>query len=196
MEQSGEATDLVPDVIGHIGGESGGTENSSVQSLDKLLNGKPAISNALPLFKCYSYSSSLSTLIPDKIKSQIWDRKYVEMKQLYQIQIRGEVKQDFAFNISNQGPSSLSNVSQINCKAIISLFINGYLRFIVIWMSIYKSSRMKHQVYLRMPVWFMIWNGLVERKPLISMIDLSDRISRLRICPGVRCTPSCGIKLS
>ena len=78
------------------------------QFTDTLLPGTELY--AMPLSQCHSYGLALSALVPDKIKSQIWDKKYIEMSQLYQIQSRGEVKQDFAVNISNQGPSTVVKV--------------------------------------------------------------------------------------
>ena len=78
--------------------------------MDNLLNGTPANTNALSLSQCHNYGSSLSALIPDKLKSQIWDKKYIEMAKLDQIQVSGEIKQDFTVNITNQGASTVVTV--------------------------------------------------------------------------------------
>ena len=63
--------------------------NTVGESVDKLFNGMPADSNAMPLSQCHTYGLTLSALVPDKIKSQIWDKKYIDLSQLYQIQSRG-----------------------------------------------------------------------------------------------------------
>ena len=49
--------------------------NTVGESVDKLFNGMSADSNAMPLSLCHTYGLTLSALVPDKIKSQIWDKK-------------------------------------------------------------------------------------------------------------------------
>ena len=48
--------------------------------------------------------------MPNKIKENIWDKKYPEMAQLYQIQNRGKLKHSVI--ISNQGPLTLVKVQR------------------------------------------------------------------------------------
>ena len=66
--------------------QSGQMVNASAQLMDNLLNGTPTNTNALPLSQCHNHGSFLSAFVPDKLKSQIWDKKYIEVAQLYQSQ--------------------------------------------------------------------------------------------------------------
>ena len=110
--------------------------NTVGESVDKLLNGMPADSNAMPLSQCHTYGLTLSALVPDKIKSQIWDRKYVDFFQLYLIQSRGKNKQDFAVNISNQGPSTVVKVQPKQLQGT-ELTIGQWLTAFHCYMDVY-----------------------------------------------------------
>lgn len=61
------------------------------------------------------------------------------MKQLYQIQIRGEIKQDFAVNISNQGPATVVKV-QPNQQLANDLSINQWLTAFHGYMDVYLQK--------------------------------------------------------
>ena len=110
--------------------------NTVGESVDKLFNGMPADSNAMPLSQCHTYGLTLSALVPDKIKSQIWDKKYVDLSQLYLIQSRGGIKQDFAVNISNQGPSTVVKVQPKQLQGT-DLTIGRWLTALHCYMDVY-----------------------------------------------------------
>ena len=112
---------------------------SSDKEIEQLLNGTTSNTNALPLNQSYSYGLSLSALVPEKIKEKIWDKKYVEMAQLYQIQTRGEVKHDFSVYISNQGPSTLVKVQPKQTQGQ-ELSINQWLTAFNCYMDIYVQK--------------------------------------------------------
>ncbi|MES9972121.1 MAG: hypothetical protein ABW092_18970, partial [Candidatus Thiodiazotropha sp.] len=119
--------------------QSAESADSSEQMIEQLLNGTPNNTNVLPISQCHTYGSSLSALVPDKIKSQIWDNKYVEMAQLYQIQVRGEIKQDFAVNITNQGPSTVVKVQPKQMQGS-DLSINTWLTAFHCYMDVYLQK--------------------------------------------------------
>ena len=84
---------------------------SSNNEFEHLRNGiTHSGTTALSLNQSYSYGLSSSALMPNMIKENIWDKKYVKIAQLYQIQNRGEVKH--SVNISNQGPLTLVKVQR------------------------------------------------------------------------------------
>ena len=147
--------------------------------MDQLFNGMPKISYALPL--SHSYGSSLSSLIPDKIKSQIWDRKYVETKQLYQTEVRGEIKQDFEVNISNHGPSTVVKV-QPNQLQDSDLAIYQWPSAFHYYMDGYLQKFPYEACGLLADASFI---RDLEQSCGMQVIDVLDRISRQRICPGV-----------
>ena len=128
--------------------QSGADHNSSSnKEVEQLLNGMTPSTNALPLNKSHSYRLSLSALVPDKIKEKIRDKSYVEMAQFYQIQTRGEVRQDVSLNIFNQGPSTLVKVLPKLTQGQ-ELSINQWLTAFDCYMDIYiKSFQMKHQAF-------------------------------------------------
>ena len=83
-------TDMVQDVL-------------TVEAFPKLV---------LPVGKCVSYDLTLGALIPEKIKNQIWDNKYVDLWHIYRVIAVGENKQDISLNISKQGTSTVVNLQQ------------------------------------------------------------------------------------
>ena len=128
--------------------QSGADHNSSSnKEVEQLLNGMTPSTNALPLNKSYSYELFLSALVPDQIKENIWDKRYVEMAQLYQIQISCEVTQNFSVDISNQGPSTLVKVQPKQTQGQ-ELSINQRLTALNYYMDrMNKSFQMKHQAF-------------------------------------------------
>ena len=84
---------------------------SSNKEVEHLRNGfTHSSTTALSLNQSYSYWLSSSELMPKTIKENIWDKKYLEIAQLYQIQNRGKGKH--SVNISNQGPLTLFKVQR------------------------------------------------------------------------------------
>lgn len=113
--------------------------SSSDKEVEQLLNGMPINTNSLPLNQSFFYGLSLSALVPDKIKSQIWDKTFLEMSQLYQIQTRGEIKQDVSVNISNQGSSTLVKVQPKQTQGH-DLSISQWLTAFNCYMDVYVQK--------------------------------------------------------
>ena len=99
----------------------------------------PSNHNALLLNQSSSYGLALSALVPDNIKGKIWDRKYIDMRQLYQIQTSGEIKHDFSVNISNQGPSTMVKVQPKQAQGQ-DLTINQWLTAFNCYMDVYVQK--------------------------------------------------------
>ena len=50
------------------------------------------------------------------------------MAQLYQIQVQGGIKHDFAVNITNQGPSTVVKNQPKQIQSLILLLVHGFER--------------------------------------------------------------------
>ena len=77
-----------------------------------VLTGEAFPKLVLPVGKCVSYDLTLGALIPEKLKNQIWDNKYVDLWHIYRVIAVGENKQDISLNISKQGTSTVVNLQQ------------------------------------------------------------------------------------
>ena len=77
-----------------------------------VLTGEAFPKLVLPVGKCVSYDLTLGALIPEKLKNQIWDNKYVDLWHIYRVIAMGENKQDISLNISKQGTSTVVNLQQ------------------------------------------------------------------------------------
>lgn len=157
--------------------------SSSDKEVEQLLNGMPINTNALPLNQSFFYGLSLSALVPDKIKSQIWDKKFLEMSQLYQIQTRGEIKQDVSVNISNQGSSTLVKVQPKQTQGH-DLSISQWLTAFNCYMDVYVQKFPNETSSLL--AYMNLIRDLEHRRSIIMIVHLG-LIGNRRISHGVKC---------
>ena len=117
------------------------------KEIEQLLNGMTSSTNVLPFNQNFAYGLSLSALVPDRIKEKIWDKKYVEMAQLYQIQTCGEFKNDFLSIYLIKGHLLWFKNSRSKLKGKSLQSTNGLQPLIAIWIFMFKSFPMKRQLF-------------------------------------------------